>query len=54
VERFGSWGSFLAGDQPGDRGQDRVQVLASAKVTGQGSLVLQVADAVLHGDALDE
>jgi hypothetical protein len=26
-------GSFLAGDQSGDRGQDRVQVLASAEVT---------------------
>src|SRR3712207_9176751 len=47
----GSWGSFLAGNQSGDRGQHRVQVLASAEVSGQGSPVLQVADAVLDADA---
>ncbi len=47
-----SWGSFLAGDQSGDRGQDRVQVLASAEMTGQGSPVLQVADAVLDVESL--
>jgi hypothetical protein len=32
VERFGSWGSFLAGDQAGDRGQDGVEVISSAEV----------------------
>ncbi len=45
---FRSWGSFVAGDQSGDRGQDRVEVLASAEVTGQGPPVLELADAVLH------
>jgi hypothetical protein len=52
VERFRSWGSFLAGDQSGDRTQDRVEVLASAEVTRQGPPVLQVADAVLDADPL--
>jgi hypothetical protein len=33
-------------------GQDRVQVLASAEVSGQGPPVLQVADAVLDADPL--
>ncbi len=47
-----SWGSFLAGDQSGDRTQDGVEVFASAQVTGQGSPVLQVADAVLDADPL--
>ena len=46
----GSWGAFLAGDQSGDRGQHRLQVFSSAEVSGQGSPVLQVADAVLHAD----
>jgi hypothetical protein len=40
----------LSGDQSGDRGQHRVQVLASAEVPRQGAPVLQVADAVLHAD----
>ena len=40
----------MAGDQAGDRGQDRVEVFASAEVARQGSPVLQVADAVLHAD----
>jgi hypothetical protein len=48
----GRGGSFLAGDQSGDRGQDRVEVLASAEVTGQDPPVLQVADAVLDADPL--
>ena len=48
----GSWGSFLAGDQSGDRTQDGVEVFASAEVSGQGSPVLQVADAVLGADPL--
>src|SRR3712207_833507 len=47
-----SWGSFLAGDQSGDRRQHRLQVLASAEVARQGPPVLQVADAVLHADPL--
>ena len=46
----GSWGAFLAGDQSGDRGQHRVEVLAPPEVPGQGPPVLQVADAVLHAD----
>jgi hypothetical protein len=46
-----SWGSFLAGDQAGDGAQDGVEVFASAEVTGQGSPVLQVADAVLDADS---
>jgi hypothetical protein len=33
VKRFGSWGLFLAGDQSGDRGQDGVEVFASAEVS---------------------
>jgi hypothetical protein len=33
VKLIRSWGPFLAGDQAGDRGQDRVEVLASAEVT---------------------
>ncbi len=33
VRLIRSWGSFLAGDQPGDRGQHRVEMLASAEVT---------------------
>src|SRR3712207_4783314 len=45
-------GAGLAGDQSGDRGEHRLQVLASAEVPGQGSPVLQVADAVLHADPL--
>jgi hypothetical protein len=28
-----SWGLFLAGDQSGDRGQDGVEVFASAEVS---------------------
>jgi hypothetical protein len=51
VERFRSWGSFLAGDQSGDRGQDGIEVLASAEASGEGSPVLQVADAVLDADS---
>ena len=43
---------FLAGDQSGDRAQDGVEVLASAEVSGQGSPVLQVADAVLDANPL--
>ncbi len=30
-------GSFLTGDQSGHRGQDRVEVLASAEVSRQGT-----------------
>jgi hypothetical protein len=52
VEPVGSWGSFLTGDQAGDRGKDRVEMLASAEVARQGPPVLQVADAVLRADAL--
>jgi hypothetical protein len=52
MERFGAWGSFLAGYQSGDRTQDGVEVFASAEVTREGSPVLQVADAVLDPDAL--
>jgi hypothetical protein len=52
VKRFGSWGSFLAGDQSGDRTQDGVEVFASAEVTREGPPVLQVADAVLDADPL--
>src|SRR5215218_9888785 len=52
AEPVGSWGSFLTGDQSGDRGKDRVQVLASAEVARQGPPVLQVADAVLDTDPL--
>jgi hypothetical protein len=33
VELVGSWGSFLAGDQSGDRGQHRVEVVSSAEVS---------------------
>ena len=47
-----SWGSFLAGDQSGDRTQHGVEVVVSAEVTGQGAPVLQVADAVLDADSL--
>jgi hypothetical protein len=50
VRVVGSWGSFLAGDQSGDRTQDGVEVLASAEVTREGPPVLQVADAVLDAD----
>ena len=52
MKLIGSWGSFLAGDQSGDGPQHRVEVLTSAEVSGQGPPVLQVADAVLHADAL--
>ena len=52
AEPVGSWGSFLTGDQSGDRGKDRVEMLASAEVARQGPPVLQVADAVLHADPL--
>jgi hypothetical protein len=52
VKLIGSWGAFLAGDQSGDRGQDGVEVLASAEGTGQVQPGLQVADAVLHTDPL--
>jgi hypothetical protein len=52
VQSIRAGGSFLAGDQAGDCGQDRVEVLASAEVSGQGSSVLQVADAVLDADSL--
>jgi hypothetical protein len=52
VEPVRSEGSFLAGDQSGDRGQDRVEVLASAEVTGPSPPVLRVADAVLDADPL--
>jgi hypothetical protein len=49
---FRSWGSFLTGDESGDRTQDDgVEVFASAEVTGQGPPVLQVADAVLDADS---
>jgi hypothetical protein len=47
-----SWGSFLAGDQSGDRTQDGVEVFASAEVTQEGAPVLQVAEAVLDTDPL--
>ena len=40
VKLIRSWGSFLAGDQSGDCGQDGVEVVASAEVSGQGSPVL--------------
>jgi hypothetical protein len=49
---FRSWGSFLTGDESGDRTQDGVEMLASAEVAGQGAPVLQVADAMLHADSL--
>jgi hypothetical protein len=52
VKLVRSWCSFLAGDQSGDRGQHRLEVLASAEVPGQGAPVLQMADAVLDADAL--
>jgi hypothetical protein len=52
AELFRWEGSFLAGDRSGDRGQDGVQVLASAQVTGQSAPVLQVADAVLDANPL--
>jgi hypothetical protein len=52
VERFGSWGSFLAGDQSGDRGQHRVEMFASAEMAREGSPGLQVADAVLDVESL--
>ena len=45
-----SEGSFLAGDQSGDRTQHRVEVLPAAEVPRQGPPVLQVADAVLDAD----
>ena len=45
-------GLFLAGDQSGDGGQDRVQVLASAQVPSQRPPALQVAEAVLDADQL--
>jgi hypothetical protein len=54
VERFGSGGSFLTGDQSGDRGKDFVEMLASAEVARQGPTLLQVADAVLDADPLGE
>jgi hypothetical protein len=41
VQLIRSWGSFLAGDQAGDRGQDRVQVFASAEVSGQARQVFR-------------
>src|SRR3712207_5688216 len=50
--RSGSWGSFLTGDQSGDRGKDRVEMLTSAEVARQSPPVLQVADAVLRADPL--
>jgi hypothetical protein len=52
VEPVGSWGSFLTGDQSGDRQQDCVEVFASAEVTREGAPVPQVADAVLDADSL--
>jgi hypothetical protein len=48
----GSWCSFRAGEQSGDRAQHRVEVLTSAGVMGQGPPVGQVADAVLRADPL--
>ncbi len=44
--------SFLFGDQSGHRVQHRVEMLAAAEVTGRGSPVLRVADAVLDADPL--
>jgi hypothetical protein len=52
VKLVRSWGSFLAGDQSGDRGHDRVEVLTSVEVTRQGPPVLQVADPVPDADPL--
>jgi hypothetical protein len=52
AEPVGSWGSFLTGDQSGDRGKDLVEMLASTEVARQGPPVLQMADAVLHADPL--
>ncbi|HST97667.1 MAG TPA: hypothetical protein VLJ85_08460, partial [Geodermatophilus sp.] len=52
VELVRSWGLLLAGDQSGDRGEDRVEMLPSAEVARQGPPVLQVADAVLDADPL--
>jgi hypothetical protein len=52
VDPVGSWGSFLAAEQSGDRTQDGVEMLASAQVPREGPPVLQVADAVLHTDPL--
>jgi hypothetical protein len=45
-------GSFLTGDQSGNRAQNRVDVLSSAEVTEQSPPVLQVADAMLDADPL--
>src|SRR3954447_26818855 len=48
AEPVGSWGSFVTKDQSGDRGKDRVEMLASADVGRQGPPILQVAYAVLR------
>jgi hypothetical protein len=44
-------GSFLTGDQSGDRAEHRVQVLASAEMMRQDPPVLQVAMAVCRSAA---
>jgi hypothetical protein len=54
VKLFRLWGSFLTGDESGDRGQDGVEMLASAAVAREGPAVLRVADAVLDADPLGE
>ena len=52
MELIRSWSSFLAGDQSGDRGQHRLEVVALAEVTQVGPPITQVADAVLDADPL--
>ncbi|OEJ21244.1 hypothetical protein AR457_35880 [Streptomyces agglomeratus] len=44
-------GGLLVGEEPGDGSDDVAHVLASAVVSGEGSPVLQMTDAVLDPDA---
>ncbi len=44
-------GGLLVGEEPGDGSDDVAHMLASAVVSGEGSPVLQMADAVLDPDA---
>ncbi len=52
VELFGSWGSFLTGDQSCDRRQHRVEVLASAGATRKSPPVLLLLDAVFNAEGV--
>ena len=52
MKRFGSWGSFLAGDQSGHDAQHGVEMPALAEVARQGPPVGQLAGAVLDADPL--